>query len=364
MPTKNYTKYLSIIFFLFTFTLSFGQNHTKFKVVLDAGHGGEDPGAVKNGIKEKDIVLDVVLKIGKILESNNNIEIIYTRKTDVFIGLKERANIANKAKANLFVSVHCNGVKSIAARGTETFVMGMSRTDTNLDIAKKENGVIFLEKNYNEKYKGFDPNNPETLLGLKILQEEFLDQSISLASEIEKNFVSNDGRFSRGVKQQPIWVLDATVMPGVLIELGFVSHPEEGKYLDSNKGKEEIATSISKAIVSYRNDFFNPDASERNTESNTVISDDNSNPKIVNSSDSENGKSTTTYYKVQISAGRKKIATKPSNFKGLKEISFEKDKKLYKYFYGNETDYNACKKKLEEAKKKGYTSAFIVTFTN
>jgi nicotinamide riboside kinase len=174
MPTKNYTKYLFFILLLFTFAIGFSQNQPKFKVVLDAGHGGEDPGAVKNGIKEKDIVLDVVLKIGKILESNKNIEIIYTRKTDVFIGLKERANIANKAKANLFVSVHCNGVKSTAARGTETFVMGMSRTDTNLDIAKKENGVIFLEKNYNEKYKGFDPNNPETLLGLKILQEEFL----------------------------------------------------------------------------------------------------------------------------------------------------------------------------------------------
>jgi N-acetylmuramoyl-L-alanine amidase len=143
-----------------------------------------------------------------------------------------------------------------------------------------------------------------------------------------------------------------------------VSHPEEGKYLDSNKGKEEIATSISKAIVSYKNDFFNPDASERNTESNSVISDDHSNSKTDNSSDSDKDKSSNTYYKVQISAGRKKIATKPSNFKGLKEISFEKEKKIYKYFYGKETDFNACKKKLEEAKRKGYTSAFIVTFTN
>ncbi|TXI67938.1 MAG: N-acetylmuramoyl-L-alanine amidase [Flavobacterium sp.] len=362
MPSKKITKNLSLILLLFTFSFGFSQNNTKFKVVLDAGHGGEDPGAIKNGIKEKDIVLDVVLKIGKILEKNNNIEVVYTRKTDVFIGLKERANIANKAKANLFISVHCNGVKSTAAKGTETFVMGMSRTDTNLDIAKKENGVIFLEKDYNEKYKGFDPNNPETLLGLKILQEEFLDQSISLASEIENNFVKNNNRSSRGVKQQPIWVLDATVMPGVLIELGFVSHPVEGKYLSSEKGKEEMSESISKAILTYKNNFFN---SNSVAEIETVVATKTSNETKLNTENEINKpKSVKTYYKVQISAGTKKLDTKPSNFKGLKNITVEKDKKLYKYFYGEETDYNVCKKKLEEAKKKGYTSAYIVTFTN
>jgi N-acetylmuramoyl-L-alanine amidase len=248
-------KYLILLAFLFVTTLNFSQNTTKFKVVLDAGHGGKDPGTMRGGIKEKDIVLDVVLKIGKILEQNKDISVVYTRKTDVFVELRERANIANKAKANLFISVHCNGVKSAAAQGTETFVMGMSRTDTNLDIAKKENGVIFLEENYNEKYKGFDPNNPETLLGLKILQEEFLDQSIELASMIEGNFSSKNKRFSRGVKQQPIWVLDATVMPGVLIELGFVSHVEEGKYISSEDGKNEMSTSISEAIITYKNNF-------------------------------------------------------------------------------------------------------------
>ena len=363
MPSKKNTKYLSLLVLFFTFSFGFSQNTSKFKVVLDAGHGGEDPGAIKNGIKEKDIVLDVVLKIGKILEKNNSIEVVYTRKTDVFIGLKERANIANKAKANLFISVHCNGVKSTAARGTETFVMGMSRTDTNLDIAKKENGVIFLEKDYNEKYKGFDPNNPETLLGLKILQEEFLDQSISLASEIEKNFVKNNNRFSRGVKQQPIWVLDATVMPGVLIELGFVTHPEEGKYLSSEKGKEEMSESISNAIVSYKNNFFNGVVAERETVENSIPIKVDSNSESNSSDNSNKEKSNKTYYKVQISAGTKKLDTKPSNFKGLKQISVEKDKKVYKYFYGEETDLVACKKKLEEAKKKGYTSAYIVTFT-
>ncbi|MFY8068456.1 MAG: N-acetylmuramoyl-L-alanine amidase family protein [Flavobacterium sp.] len=358
MPYRKNTNYLFLFLLFLNFISVFAQNSGKFKVVLDAGHGGKDPGALKNGVKEKDVVLDVVLKIGKVLEKNKDIEVIYTRKTDVFVELRERANIANKAKANLFISVHCNGVKNTTAKGTETFVMGMSRTDTNLDIAKKENGVIFLEKDYNENYKGFDPNNPETLLGLKILQEEFLDQSISLASEIEKNFVKENNRFSRGVKQQPIWVLDATVMPGVLIELGFVSHPIEGKYLSSDSGKEEMSKSISNAILSYKDNFFN------STNVAEIENIELKNKNLMTKKEVNSSKLNGTYYKVQISAGTKKLELKPSNFKGLKNITVEKDKKLYKYFYGEETDYDACKKKLEEAKKKGFTSAYIVTFTN
>ncbi|UGS22490.1 N-acetylmuramoyl-L-alanine amidase family protein [Flavobacterium channae] len=356
MPYKKNTKYLSILLFLFVLTFGFSQNNAKFKVVLDAGHGGKDPGAVKNGVKEKDVALAVVLKIGKILEKNKDIEVIYTRKTDVFVELRERANIANKAKANLFVSVHCNSVKSGNPIGAMTLVMGMSRTDTNLEIAKTENAVIFQETDYKKKYKGFDPNNPETLIGLKIMQEEALLQSIELATLVQNQFKSELKRKDKGVRQQPLWVLDATVMPGVLIELGFVSHAEEAKYLNSDKGKTEMSESVSNAILSYKTTFFNTDSNQVNNE---VVSS-----KIENDSDIKDSKSNSTYYKVQICAGSKKLETKPSNFKGLKGITFEKDKKLYKYFYGEESDYNACKKKLEEAKKKGYTSAYIVTFTN
>lgn len=344
---------------MFVSTDFLGQNAPKFKVVLDAGHGGKDPGTMRGSIKEKDIVLDVVLKIGKILEQNKDITVVYTRKTDVFIELRERANIANKAKANLFISVHCNGVKSTTARGTETFVMGMSRTDTNLDIAKKENGVIFLEEDYNEKYKGFDPNNPETLLGLKILQEEFLEQSIELASEIENNFISKNNRFSRGVKQQPIWVLDATVMPGVLIELGFVSHPEEGKYISSEDGKEEMSKSISSAIIMYKNNFHASSLDNNSFDPSITIDNlpESNTPKMESVI---KGK----IYKVQLEAGRKKIDLKSSNFKGLKNVSVEYENKIFKYFYGNESDYESCKKLLDEAKAKGYKSAYIVTLEN
>jgi N-acetylmuramoyl-L-alanine amidase len=148
-------------------------------------------------------------------------------------------------------------------------------------------------------------------------------------------------------------------MPGVLIELGFVTHPAEGKYLSSQKGKEQMSESISKAIVSYKNNFFSSESLERGTGANATTTKENS-----SSNNSDKEKSNNTYYKVQIAAGTNKIETKPSNFKGLKQITVQKDNKLYKYFYGEETDYNACKKKLEEAKKKGYTSAYIVTFTN
>lgn len=361
MVINNAMKYLLFSLVFIGTSITFAQQATPFKVVLDAGHGGKDPGTMRGAIREKDIVLDVVLRLGKMLEQQPGIKVIYTRKTDVFIELRERAQIANKAKANLFISVHCNGVKSPVAKGTETFVMGMSRTDTNLDIAKKENGVIFLEDDYNQKYKGFDPNNPETLLGLKILQEEFLGQSIELASEIEKNFQLTN-RFSRGVKQQPIWVLDATVMPGVLVELGFVSHPDEGLYISSDAGKDEMALSLFNSIIAYKNTFFSPTdlvmPVERQVEATTpkAVSDASVNEVAAVSS----GK----HYKVQLEAGIKKIELIPSNFKGLDAISFTYDNKKYKYFYGDETNYEACKKRLAEAKSKGYKSAFIVTFDN
>ena len=255
MPLTKNTNYLFLLLLFLTFNTGFAQNSSKFKVVLDAGHGGKDPGAVKNGVKEKDVVLDVVLKIGKILEKNNEIEVVYTRKTDVFVELRERANIANKAKANLFISVHCNSVKSGNPIGAMTLVMGMSRTGTNLEIAKTENAVIFQETDYKTKYKGFDPNNPETLIGLKIIQEESLLQSIELATLIQNQFRDELNRKDKGVHQQPLWVLDATVMPGVLIELGFVSNPEEAKYLSSEEGKAELAQSIANSIITYKNTF-------------------------------------------------------------------------------------------------------------
>lgn len=332
------------------------SQNSKFKVVLDAGHGGKDTGKNAHGFLEKNIALAITKKVGDILNKENDINIIYTRKTDVFIELTERANIANRNDADLFVSIHCNSAgKNFAPYGTETFVMGMSRTNLNFDVAKSENSVIFLEKDYKEKYNGFDPNKPESLIGLKILQEEYLSQSIELASRVESNFVKKLGRKSRGVKQQPLWVLDASYMPSVLIETGFVTNKEEGAYLNSEKGQDEISSAIASAILEYKKEFF---------QSNSTVYEE---PKIIEviKNDEKPVEVLTekgVIFKVQISASSKKLETKSSNFKGLNTISREKEGKLYKYFYANETSYEVIKKRLEEAKAKGYNSAFIVAY--
>ncbi|MES2485594.1 MAG: N-acetylmuramoyl-L-alanine amidase, partial [Bacteroidota bacterium] len=249
----------------FTFIIFCGtilaQGNAKFRVVLDAGHGGKDYGAVYHGFIEKNIALNVALKVGKILEKEN-IEVIYTRKTDVFIELKERPNIANKADANLFVSVHCNGEAKKTAFGTETFFIGNSKNASNLDVAKKENSVVTLEANYKVKYGGFDPNDPESIIGITLGQEQNITQSIDLASKVQAVFTDDLKRKSRGVKSAPFWVLHKTAMPSILIELGFLSYKQEGEYLNSEAGQNELAASVAKAIVQYKKEFFVPGTEE------------------------------------------------------------------------------------------------------
>ncbi len=248
----NYKSFFyNILFFTLICNCSFSQNNQKFTVILDAGHGGKDFGAVYHGYVEKKVTLAIILKVGKILEKYQDIKIIYTRNTDEFIELTERAGIANRNNANLFISVHCNANRNIKAYGSETYVIGMSRSNMNFEVAKSENSVIFLEDNYKQTYKGFDPKNPETLIGLKLIQENNLTNSISLATKIQDNFVNYDIK-SRGVKQEPLWVLDASVMPGVLIETGFISNIEEGARLDSEVGQQESATAIAQAILEYK----------------------------------------------------------------------------------------------------------------
>jgi N-acetylmuramoyl-L-alanine amidase len=330
------------------------QNKAKFKIILDAGHGGKDYGAVYHGNIEKKIALATTLKVGELLENDKEIEIIFSRKTDVFVELKDRANNANKADADLFVSIHCNGAKNFSAFGTETFVMGLNRSLTNLEVAKNENSVILLEKDYKEKYNGFDPNKPETLIGLKILQEEYLNQSIDLAAKVEENFKGVIDRKSRGVKQAPLWVLDASYMPSVLIEIGFISNIEEGKFLNSDEGQAKIAKAIAEGIATYKKVYYNSSA----ISNEPIVEDIKTTTTETVNSVNNNG----IVFKVQLSASSKKIETSSSNFKGLQGISREQFDKLYKYFYGNENSYEKVKLRLEEAKEKGYASAFVVAY--
>lgn len=355
MKLKYKYSFLITIFTLFLFVSAFSQKKQTFTIVLDAGHGGKDPGNSYHGYKEKEIALKTTLKVGDILEKEKDLKIIYTRTSDTFIELVNRPKIANKANANLFISIHCNSVENFGPSGTETFVMGLSRTDMNLDVAKNENSVILLEKNYDQTYQGFNPKNPESLIGLTIMQEENLNSSISLASKIQNNFTNVLKRNSRGVKQQPLWVLDAAYMPSVLIELGFLSNKAEGEYLNSEEGQYKMAKQIADAILSYKKEYFG--------EANTHLTKAES-KELFPEKKETNAKSVTvstdSIYKVQLFASSKKIPLDSIQFKGLNAISSTFDNKVYRYAYGETLNFEEAKKMQIEARKTGFSDAFIV----
>jgi N-acetylmuramoyl-L-alanine amidase len=395
MYIKNKIKILSIIGLVAVSISGFSQSK-KFKITLDAGHGGHDFGAVYTGYVEKNIALGIVLKVGKILEDESDFEVNYTRKTDVFIGLIERANIANRVDANIFVSIHCNANKNTMADGTETYVMGMTKNASSLAVAKSENEVVTLEKDYKQKYEGYDPNSPETLIGLTLMQEDFLNNSISLAAKIEDSF-SLLGKKIRGggVKQAPYMVLHKAYMPRVLIETGFISNPTEGAILNSEEGQDKIANAIASAIKSYKKEYFgngsNTDEQDRPSKKLVEkISKDTATPvkkevkilaevikkepvkevkkepkkELIKEVEKEVQKETGVIFKVQIAASSKKMDLDPSNFKGLKNVDMESNGVVFKYTYGQTTDYSEAKKNLSEVKSKGYDSAFLIAFKN
>jgi N-acetylmuramoyl-L-alanine amidase len=387
MNTYKYNKVLLILSFLFFITLSFGQS--KFKVTLDAGHGDHDYGAVYHGHIEKNIALAVVLKVGKLLEKNSSIDVIYTRKGDQFIDLVERANIANRADADIFVSIHCNANANNAADGCETYVMGMSKNASNLEAAKRENSVVTLEKDYKQKYEGFDPKSPESFAGMIMAQELYLDQSIALAGKVQGKFIEI-GKKSRGVKQAPYMVLHKAYMPRVLIEMGFISNQAEGSKLDSEDGQQEIAESIANAIISYKKEYFGASDNDNAIKPSQQIEPQKAIDTVVKKpivktpeikkpeTKPENTKakgeqvvvkpevvpSGIASFKVQLSASGKKLELVPSNFNGLSNISIASEGNLYKYMYGETTNYNEAKRLLSEAKAKGYSSAFLIAFKN
>ena len=328
---------LSITNFIFS-----QQNiNSQFTVVVDAGHGGKDPGNTGNGFLEKEIALSIALKLGKKLE-DNDIKVVYTRKSDVFVDLFDRANIANRSNAQLFISIHCDSHTS-QAYGAGTFVLGLHANQRNFEIAKKENSVIFFEDDYINKYEGFDPNNPESVIGLTLMQEEYLDQSIVAASYIQNSFVEKLKRKNRTVKQAGFIVLKYTYMPSVLVETGFLTNNSEGAYLNSLKGQNEMADAISSAVIDYKNDFFQ-------NLSTTSLTNDLNESKIL--------------YRVQIAASARLLELKPYNFRGLKSVDVVRDGNLYKYLYGKHNTLEDAKKSLNDAKKSGYQSSFIVKYEN
>ncbi len=360
-------------------------------IVIDPGHGGSDPGAVNGTVKEKDINLDIALKLGKMLSGIENTKILYTRNTDVAVDLYKRPQFANDHKADLFISVHCNSSESAKPYGAETFVMGLHRSKANLDVARKENAVILLEENYNQKYNGFDPNSPESEIIFSLYQNAFLDQSVNLASLVQKEFRVNAQRFDRGVKQAGFLVLYKTNMPGILIEAGFLSNENECKYLASDAGKTAVANAVFNAVLNYREKIDGvkpkpvkkdpaPKTGEVQTEKpqQTPKPLPDPDPKTNNDSDKTarpvakeiitTEKPTSpiqppeTYFSVQFLTSRSQLKPNDPALKGISEIHFYEVDGTYRYISGyflSQTDANRHKTTFTEG---AYKDAFVVAF--
>ena len=378
MNIKSINLYLYIVLFFFTIN-TFSQS--KFKVVLDAGHGGKDFGASYHGFAEKNIALAVVLKVGKLLEKNPYIDVVYTRNSDVFVELDERANIANREKATIFISIHCNANPSQAANGFETYVMGVARNKSNLEVAKLENDVISLEKDYKQNYEGYNPNSPESAIGMLMLQEQYNDYSVELAGRIQKNFAQGSNRKDRGVRAAGFLVLRKIAMPRILVEMGFISNPSEGEYLAADEGQHDIATDIAAAVLSYKKEYFGSDKNEPNIDKpkekrqlriietpkpikkDTVPKNQDYKPAETRPEISLQN-SAGVVFKIQLTAISTNMSLIPSNFNGLENVSVEESGSLFKYYFGDTPDYGSAKKSLQEAKAKGYKTAFMTAFKN
>ena len=222
-------------------------------IVIDPGHGGKDPGTMGKNLKEKDVALKISLKLGAYIEKNfPEVKVIYTRKDDRYIDLADRPLLANNEKADLFICIHANAVEGVNAYGTETYVMGMHRSEGNMEVAQRENAVMLLDENYKERYEGFDPNSPESYILFSLTQSAFFESSLKFAQKVESQFKNRVGRYSRGVRQAGFWVLWKTAMPSVLVEVGFLTNPTEEAYLGSTKGQDEIASGIFRAFREYK----------------------------------------------------------------------------------------------------------------
>ncbi len=354
-------------------------------IVIDAGHGGHDAGCHGSTAFEKNVTLSVALKLGALIEKNMpGVKVIYTRKTDEFIELYERASVANRQKADLFVSIHCNANNNTSAYGTESWTMGLHKTEGNLEVAKRENSSILMEKDYSANYDGFDPNSPEAYIMFSLNQNAFINQSLMLASYVEDEF-KKDGRYSRGVKQAGFLVLWRTTMPSILIETGFLTNKNEEQYLASDKGQNELTQSIFDAIKVYKNKMENEVNGLFNINDRTIKVKQEDNDKMEVKLDSPtvtiSGKTNITtdntikptstetkseiYYALQIAASKNTINTKVAPFKDLKDIRIITDNAgMNRVYAGKYKTKEEAVKQLDLLTSKGFKGCFIVGFEN
>ncbi len=351
-------------------TATGGNGYGIKTVVLDAGHGGKDPGAQSNGYKEKDVTLKIVKLLGaKIKKEYPDVNVIYTRDSDVFIELRERTNIANRNHADLFISVHCNANKKTAPYGTETYVMGLHKSKENLDVSKRENASILLEDNYQENYDGYDPNSDESNIIFTLLQNVHLDQSLTLAKNIQDRYESR-GRYNRGVKQAGFLVLYTASMPSILTEVGFITNAQDRAYLVSASGQDEIAQNIFEAFRQYKRNVEGlPDDTESYGKAYTPPAEVKAEQVTVEkqtaqaATEKKKEAKTATYYKIQFMTTSSKVNTNDKKFSKMKTISYTKVDNKYKYTTGKFTSKSEAQEYLKTVKKMGYKDAFIVEVT-
>ncbi|MEO7176244.1 MAG: N-acetylmuramoyl-L-alanine amidase [Saprospiraceae bacterium] len=367
-----------------------GYRYKIKKIVLDAGHGGHDPGCLGKNSKEKDNTLAMVLKIGALIEQQfPEIEVIYTRKTDVFIALDERAKIANRNNADLFISVHCNMIPGKPqVQGTETYVMGVTKTKANLNVAMRENSAILKEKDYEEKYNGFDPTSPEGLIIMSMYQNAFIDKSISLANKIENRFIKDGQRKSRGVKQDVFYVLWRSMMPSVLIETGYLNNAEDEKLLSTSDGQLQVAQNIVAAIKDYKleMEIEAQEPAAVNVRNELGVAEETNPTKSVdpqlnsNKTEEKGAKPAKTNVdekpeQVDIVDGRKlpkfyvQLASLPkaadiaqTNLKQVKSLIIIKEDGKFRYMIDGITDFANAEKAKTESIKRGFKDAFIVAY--
>lgn len=343
-----------------------------FIVVIDAGHGGKDPGAKGVKTNEKTINLAVALKLGNLISAgHDDVQVIYTRKTDKFVELSERANIANRNKADLFISIHTNSLKkkNASVKGAETYTLGLAKTQENLEVAMLENSVILLEDDYRQRYEGFDPNSSESYIIFEFMQNKHVEQSVSFASEIQKEFVAAR-RVNRGVRQAGFLVLKATSMPSVLIELGFISNHEEERYMHSTEGQNKLAKAIYSAFSRYKRNYVRKQGGITNTQ---ITEKTNEDPPTLRKKEQQNAKKIGTetprpeanekisgkvVYKVQILTSDRRLPAHSPKLKGYK-ADFYQEGKTYKYTYGESSDFKEIQK-IQKKISKDFRDAFII----
>lgn len=398
-PHRPYILYLSICLWLLISPLCTSNLWGKdFVVVIDAGHGGHDPGAIGKISKEKSINLNVALKLGNLIKKNcNDVKVVYTRSKDVFIPLDRRAEIANNAKADLFISIHTNALaKNRTAKGASTWTLGLAKSDANLEVAKRENSVILYESDYQTRYAGFNPNSAESYIIFEFMQDKYMEQSVHLASLVQKQFRHTCRRIDRGVHQAGFLVLKASAMPSVLIELGFISTPEEERYLNSEDGANTMARGIYHAFLNYKREhelrltgasktivpseqekeniptiaqIQEKDSQKKDSQNNRLLAEAKTKPvanKSVQNRPVASEKATNDAeitFKIQILTSSKPLPRNDKRLKGLKNVDYYKEKGIYKYTYGASSDYNKVLRTKRTITAQ-FKDAFIIAFRN